>query len=86
MIKFIFIYSCDLALNTIFYFNGKISDKYNYKGNNIFWFNVLNNLTISFISFIISFFIVTILQLFINSKDNFEDVFKKEEKKLKKNK
>ena len=86
LIIFIFIYSCDLALNTLFYFSEKISDKYNYKGDNIFWFNFVNNLTISFISFIISFIIVASLQYFIDSKDSIEDVFREQEKKLKKNK
>ena len=84
--KFIFIYSCDFALNTIFYFNQKISDKYYYKGNDIFWFNLLNNLTISFISFIISFVIVAIFDLCTNSKDNIEEVFREKEKKMKYNK
>ena len=86
LILFIFSYSCDFALNTIFYFSEKISDKYNYNGKNIFWFNLLNNLTISFMSFIISFIIVVIIQMFTSSKDNFEDIFREEEKKLKKNK
>ena len=72
LILFIFNYSGDFALNTIFYFNDKISDKYYYKGNNLFWFNCLNNLTISFVSFIISFVIVVIFQNFTNSKDNVE--------------
>ena len=84
--SFIFSYSCDLALNTLFYFSENISDKYNYKGQNIFWFNILNNLTISFISSIISFVIVVILQQLINSKDSIEDLFKVEEKKLKEDK
>ena len=83
---FIFIYSCDFALNTLFYFSEKISDKYNYKGTNIFWFNLINNLSISLFSSIISFIIVTILALLTNSKDNLEDVFREEEKKLKYNK
>ena len=86
LIIFIFIYSCDLALNTLFYFSENISDKYNYKGDNIFWFNFMNNLTISFISFIISFIIVASLQYFIDSKDNIENVFREQEKRLKKNK
>ena len=86
LILFIFNYSADFALNTIFYFNNKISDKYYYKGNNLFWFNFLNNLTISFVSFIISFVIVVILQNFTNSKDNVEEIFRKEEKKMKYNK
>ena len=80
---FIFIYSCDFALNTLFYFNEKISDKYNYKGDNIIWFNILNNLTITFTSSILSFFIVVILQLLTNSKDSIEEVFREEERKMK---
>ena len=81
LILFIFSYSCDFALNTIFYFSEKISDKYNYNGKNIFWFNLLNNLTISFISFIISFAIVAIFDLATNSKDNIEEVFREKKKK-----
>ena len=83
---FIFIYSSDFALNTLFYFNEKISDKYNYKGDNIVWFNILNNLTISFTSSILSFFIVVILQFLTNSKDSIEEVFREEERKMKKDK
>ena len=83
---FIFIYSCDFALNTLFYFNEKISDKYNYKGDNIIWFNILNNLTITFTSSILSFFIVVILQLLTNSKDSIEEVFREEERKMKRDK
>ena len=85
-ILFIFVYSCDFALNAIFYFNNKISDKYYYKGHSLFWFNLLNNLTISFISFLISFIVVIFLQLLTSSRDDFENIFKEEEKKLKKNK
>ena len=85
-ILFIFVYSCDLALNTIFFFNNKISDKYYYKGHSLFWFNLLNNLTISFISFLISFIVVIFLQLLTSSRDDFENIFKEEEKKLKNNK
>ena len=83
---FIFSYSCDFALNSLFYFNENISEKYYYKGKSIFWFNLLNNLTISFFSYIVSFIIVSILQMFTNSKDGIENIFKVEEKKLKKNK
>ena len=86
LISFMFSYSSDLALNTLFYFSGNISDKYNYKGDNAFWFNLMNNLTISIISFIIGFVIIALLQTFIDSKDNIEDVFREEEKKLKSNK
>ena len=40
---FIFTYSCDLAFNTIFYSNENISEKYHYKGNNLFLFSFINN-------------------------------------------
>ena len=86
LILFIFIYSSDFALNTLFYFSEKISDKYNYKGQNLFWYNLFNNLTISFLSFIISYVIIVFLQLLTNAKDSFEEAFKEEEKKMKNNK
>ena len=38
---FIFIYSCDLAFNTIFYSNENISDKYHYNGNNLYLFTLI---------------------------------------------
>ena len=75
-----------MALNTIFFFNNKISDKYYYKGHSLFWFNLLNNLKISFISFLIRFIIVFVLQLLTSSRDDFEDIFREEEKNLKNNK
>ena len=86
LIQFIFKNSCDLALNALFYFSEKISDKYNYRGHNIFWYNLLNNLSISVICSIVSYIIAIIFQLFTNSKDDIEDIFKKEERKLKANK
>ena len=42
---FIFMLSCDLALNALFYFNDNISKKYHY-AKNIFLFAFSNNLTI----------------------------------------
>lgn len=83
---FIFMYSCDLALNTLFYFSENISDKYNYKGNNIIWFNIMNNLTISLASSIISFIIIFFLQFLTNSKDSYEEIFREHEDKMKQDK
>ena len=81
----IFIYSCDLALNTLFYFNENISEKYHhYSGNNIFFFSLLNNFSISFISTILSLTFVITLNFLTNSKDKVEDLFRKEEKKMRK--
>ena len=44
-ILFIFMFSCDLALNALFYFNDNISKKYHY-AKNIFLFAFTNNITI----------------------------------------
>ena len=82
---FIFVYSCDLAFNTIFYSNESISEKYHYEGNNLFLFNLVNNLIQSIISSIISMIIVNIFQYMIGARGDFEDIFKDEEKKLREN-
>ena len=83
---FIFIYSCDLAFNTIFYSNENISEKYHYKGNNIFLFSIVNNMVESVFSSIISLVIVNLFQHMIESRGSYEDVFRKEETKMRKNK
>ena len=85
-IIFILIYSCDFALNTVFYFNDHISDKYHYEGKNLYLFTTFNNFIISFISTLLSFSIVNALQLLTNSKDEIEELFRVEEKKMRQNK
>ena len=45
---FIFNNSCDLFLNAFFYLDQNISDKYHYKGNNLFWYTLLNNMVFLF--------------------------------------
>ena len=52
---FLFTYSCDLAFNTLFYFNSNISDRYHYDGQSLFWFSLFNNIMISIISMVSSF-------------------------------
>ena len=79
---YIFSISCDLSLNTIFYFNDNISDKYYYNGNNIYLFTIINNFSISFISTFFSLTSIIILQLLTNSKNEVEDLFREEEKKM----
>ena len=85
LIIIIFIYSCDFALNTVFYFNDNISDKFYYEGNNLYLFTTFNNFFISFLSIILSFSLVNSLQIFTNSKDSIENLFRIEEKKMRKN-
>ena len=86
MCNFIFTYSCDLAFNTIFYSNENISEKYHYEGDNLFLFTLINNLVQSITSSIVGLIFVNIFQHMIDYRGNFEDIFKKEEKKLRKNK
>ena len=81
----IFTYSCDLAMNTVFYFNSNISDKYYYNGNNKFFFTMFNNLSISIISTFISLALEVFFKVMITSKDDIEDLFRNEERKMRKN-
>jgi len=83
---FIFSYSSDLALNALFYFSQNISDKYHYKGENLYWFSLLNNLIISIISTLVSYLLVRILGFLTNSKDSIEILFRNQEELLRKNK
>ena len=83
---FIFSYSCDLAFNTIFYTNQNISDKYHYEGDNLFLFTLINNSIISFVSSLVSLILVNIFQHMIDSRGDYEDIFRNEEKKMRENK
>ena len=83
---FIFTYSCDMALNALFYFNQKISDKYHYEGENLFFFTLVNNLVISISSTLFSYILVKFFNLLISSKDSFENIFRPQEEKMRKNK
>ena len=84
--SFIFSYSCDLALNALFYLNKKISDKYHYEGNYQLFFTIINNITISVSSTIFSFLLVKSLEFLTNSKDDIEKLFRIEEQKMRKDK
>ena len=81
----IFVYSCNFSLNTLFYFSNKISDKYHYKGNNLFIFTLFNNISICLISTFLSILIITLLTYLTNSKNEILNVIK-EGKKIKNNK
>ena len=80
---FIFSYSCDFALNALFYINDKISDRYHYEGENLYLYSLINNITISIFSSSVSFILKIILHYLINSKKKIENVFREQEKKLK---
>ena len=83
---FIFSYSCEFALNALFYFNQKISDKYHYEGENLFFFTLVNNLVIVICSTLFLYILVKFFNLLISSKDSFENVFRPQEEKMRKNK
>ena len=83
---FILSYSCDFALNALFYFNQNISDKYHYDGDSLYLFIFVNNLLITIFSAIFSYSIIKILSRLTNSKESIEVLFRKEEELMRKNK
>ena len=83
---FIFNYSCDFALNALFYLNQNISDKYHYEGEYLYWFTLVNNLTISIFSTLFSFLLIKALSQLINSKESLENLFRQHEKIMRKKK
>ena len=83
---FIFNHSCDLALNSLFYYNQKISDKYHYEGDSLYLFILINNITVTLSSFAFSYLLIKCLDILTNSKNEIESVFRKEEKKMRKSK
>ena len=82
---FLFNYSTDLALNTIFYTEESISDKYHYEGKSVFIFSIVNNLVQSVFSSLITMVLLNGFGHMIDSRGDFEDIFKEEEEKLRKN-
>ena len=85
IILFIFVFSSDLALNTIFYSNSNISDKYHYEGDNIYFYTMVNSIVESLSSAIISLALIILSQYLIDSRRNFEILFRTEEEKMRKN-
>ena len=83
---FIFSYSCDFALNALFYLNENISDKYHYQGENLYFYTLINNLTISIFSTVFSYLLIKLLGCLTNSKDSIENLFRNQEELLRKNK
>ena len=82
---FIFMFSCDLALNALFYFNDNISKKYHY-AKNLFLFTFSNNITIIIYSTLCSYFLITLLSKLSNSSNAIRNVFASVEQKIKFNK
>ena len=83
---FLFNTSCDLAFNSLFYFQQNISDKYHYEGDNLYYFTLVNNITITVVSTLSTFVLVKSLNFLTNSKDAIIDVFRIDNKTLNNNK
>ena len=81
----IFIISSDFALNALFYFDNKISEKYRYT-KNIFLFALTKNVTIILLSTFIGFLFLTLFTKLSTSINDIREVFNKEGHLIKKNK
>ena len=84
-ILFIFMLSCDLALNALFYFNDNISKKYQFS-KNLFLFTFSNNISIIAYSTLVSSFVMSLFSKLSNSSNAIRNVFRKEEEKIKRSK
>ena len=80
---FIFTYACDFALNALFYLSDNISDKYHYSGAYRELYTLVNNLTISISSTLVSFLLLYFFQTLTQSSGKIEDLFRKQELLLK---
>ena len=83
---FIFSFACDLALNALFYFSDNISDKYHYNGKYKLLFTLINNITISLSSVIVSLILLSFLQALTQSKKKIEKLFEEQDNLLKSDK
>ena len=82
---FLFLFSCDLAFNSIFYSNSNISDKYHYEGENVYFFTMVNDIVATLSSTIVSLVLINSFQYLIDSRGKYENIFREEEKKMRKN-
>ena len=80
---FIFSFSCDFALNALFYLSGNISDKYHYTGAFRELFALANNIIISLTSTIVSFILLFFFRSLTQSNSKIEKLFREQENILK---
>ena len=79
----LFNFACDFALNALFYLSDNISDKYHYTGSSLLLFTLVNNLTISLASSIVSFILLYFFQTLTQSTHKIESLFREQETLLK---
>ena len=82
----IFSFSSDAGLNTLFYFNDKISDQFHYIGNHQFWHSIYKNLLFTILCTILTKIMGFFLLFLTQSISSIEEEFKKEEKKMREDK
>ena len=80
----IFSFACDYALNALFYLSDNISDKYHYEGLYRELFCIINNLTISISSTIVSSALLFFFKTLTQSTEKIENLFREQEELLKK--
>jgi hypothetical protein len=78
-ILFLFNYSCSIFLNSFFYFSDKISFKYRYHGKYKTLLVLINNLTVSLSSTIISLILIVFFKFLTHSSRKIEKLFLDEE-------
>ena len=83
---FIFNCACDFALNALFYLSDNISEKYHYQGSNRELFSLVNNLTISLVSTIVTIILLTFFRSLIQSEKKTQNLFREQENLLNENK
>ena len=69
-------------MNSLFYTNQKISDKYHYNGNKLRLFILVNNITISLFSSLVSILIIKFLNFLTHSKKGINSIFNEIKSKL----
>ena len=79
----IFSYSCDFALNALFFLTNNISDIYHYNGVNKLLFSLINNLTISLISTLISLILISFFKSLTQSNNKIKSLFNQQDNLLK---
>ena len=85
LLLLIFIFGNDLALNALFYFDDKISEKYRYT-KSLFLFAFSNNITVILLSTLISFIFWVVFSKLNNPTNNIRKIFRDEEEKMKNDK
>ena len=75
--------SCDFSLNALFFMTDKISDLYHYNGMHKILFSLINNLSISAFSTLVSLILLSFFQSLTQSTNNIRNLFEEQDNLLK---